>query len=174
MRSVLVVQCSPCRCAISTAASQIGSGSRVRGGFALRHASNRWLSCNKSSGTAVFSWAMPKRYYSTLHRVTHACRKLTTNSRTRGPSRAFVQVARSHCATESSMWIGPSSEVLRRIAYAEPPLAIVTKLGTRQIRFTHSSASEASQINSRVPIASPTGRSCLTSNTPGLRRPCVN
>src|SRR6266567_2795550 len=77
MRSVLVVQCSPCRCAISTAASQIGSGSRVRGGFALRHSSNRWLSCNKSSGTAVFSWAMPKRYYSTLHRVTHACRKLT-------------------------------------------------------------------------------------------------
>src|SRR5208337_558284 len=77
MRSVLVVQCSPWRCAISTAASQIGSGSRVRGGFALRHSSNRWLSCNKSSGTAVFSWAMPQRYYSTLNRVTHPCRKLT-------------------------------------------------------------------------------------------------
>ena len=54
----------------------LGSGSRVRGGLALRHSSNRWLSCNKSSGTAVFSWAMPKRYYSTLHRVTHAYRKL--------------------------------------------------------------------------------------------------
>ena len=42
-----MVQCRPCLCVISTAASQIDSGSRVRGGFA------RWLSCNKSSGTAV-------------------------------------------------------------------------------------------------------------------------
>src|ERR1017187_3164167 len=32
---------------------------RVRGGFAFRHSSNRWLSCNKSSRTAVFSRDMP-------------------------------------------------------------------------------------------------------------------
>jgi hypothetical protein len=60
-----VVQCRPCLYAISTAASQIDSGSRVRRGFALRHSSNRWLSFNKSSGTAVFSWAMP---HATTHR----------------------------------------------------------------------------------------------------------
>jgi hypothetical protein len=52
--------------------------------------------------------------------------------------------------------------ILRGIAYAKPPNAIVTKLGARQSRLTHSSASEASQISSRVSIASPTGRSCLT------------
>jgi hypothetical protein len=70
---------------------------------------------------------------------------------------------------------GPVDRV-RDIAqyYAGAPIAIVTKLGTRQSRFTHSSASEASQISSRVSIASPTGRSCLTNNTPGLRRRRVN
>jgi hypothetical protein len=41
MRNALVVQCKPCFCAISAAASQIASGSRVRGGFDLRHSSNR-------------------------------------------------------------------------------------------------------------------------------------
>jgi hypothetical protein len=45
--------------------------------------------------------------------------------------------------------------ILRSIAYAKPPIAIVTKPGARQSRFTHSSASEASQISSRVSIASP-------------------
>ena len=76
MRRVLVVQCSLCRCAISTAASQIGSGSRVGGGLAVRHSSNRCFRCNKSSGTAVFSWDMPHDT-THLHPVTHACRKLT-------------------------------------------------------------------------------------------------
>src|SRR5258708_25339664 len=65
MRSALVFQCSPCRCAISAAPSQIVSGRRVRGGFALRHSVNRWLSCNKSSGIAVFSQDMP---HGTTHR----------------------------------------------------------------------------------------------------------
>jgi hypothetical protein len=64
--------------------------------------------------------------------------------------------------------------ILGSIAYAAPPIAIVTKLGIRQSRFARSSASEASQISSRVSIASPTGRSCLTNKTPGLRRRCVN
>src|SRR6266566_1474009 len=59
MRSALVVQCSPCRCAISAAASQIVSGRRVRGGFELRHSVNRWLSCNKSSGMPSFHRTCP-------------------------------------------------------------------------------------------------------------------
>jgi len=49
--------------------------------------------------------------------------------------------------------------VLRSSPYAQPPIAIVTKLGNKLSRFSHSSASEASQISSRVSIASPTGTS---------------
>src|SRR6266699_721185 len=114
MRNVLVVQCSPCRCAISTAASQIGSGSRVRGGFALRHSSNRWLSCNKSSGTAVFSWAMPKRYYSTLHRVTHACRKLTVKRFRRDMiGEQFDQSRRGQCLVSSGPFPSDADDLLK-------------------------------------------------------------
>jgi len=51
------------------------------------------------------------------------------------------------------------------IRLSEAPIAMVTKFGTRQSDFTHSSASDASQINSRVSTACPTGRSCLTNNT---------
>src|SRR5712675_2322750 len=56
MRSNFVVRCKPYRCAISTAAVQMDSGSRVRGGCSLRHRSNRWLSSNKSGGIATCGW----------------------------------------------------------------------------------------------------------------------
>lgn len=63
----------------------------------------------------------------------------------------------------SGLW--PSNPV----RYLERPTAIVTKLGTRQRRSSHSSGSEAFQISSKLSIAPPTGMSCRINNTPGLR-----
>src|ERR1022692_3603056 len=97
IRSAFVVQCSPCRCAISTAASHIGSGSGVRGGFALRHSSNRWLSRTKSSGIAVFSRDMP-------HATTQRCiesRTLAESSRKNAIHQRRVEIPGERCLDEA-------------------------------------------------------------------------
>src|ERR1039457_2290399 len=107
MRSALVVQCSPCRCAISTADSQNGSGSRVRGGFALRHSSNNcWLRCNKSSGNAVFSRDMP-------HATTQRCIESRTLAES---SHCKLQFTRAHVNIPSS-----SALILNHFSLHQPP-----------------------------------------------------
>jgi len=76
-RSVCAVRNKPCWRASSTAAVHISSGSRERGGWALRHSSSWRENCSNGTGARASLSGMPERYYVRLHKFMHPCRKDT-------------------------------------------------------------------------------------------------